>query len=168
MTLIIFLETGNIPRSNGYFEYSTKSAAIALAGVIYNRLFTTENVVISDEEIDDDVVEVHNTNINLLQQQLHNAITSIRQIENLQTNPKANNSATSSLKKDFLLLSASQTRTNNLNNLFNALLTIKPTSTATERVFSLAGRTNTKARTRLNFQTFDAIIFLKYAFSKMK
>lgn len=115
MTLIIFLETGNIPRSNGYFEYSSKSTTIALAGEIWNKVFPTESGEISDEKIDDDVVQGYNRNINLLQQ-LHNAITSMRQIENLRTNTKANSVIVmSSLEKDFLLLSASQTRTNNLN-----------------------------------------------------
>ena len=31
MTLRIFLETGNIPHSNKYFDYTSKAAAIALA-----------------------------------------------------------------------------------------------------------------------------------------
>jgi hAT family C-terminal dimerisation region len=170
MTLIIFLESGNIPRSNKYFDYSTKDAAIALAVEIFERIHPSaydstqyddlEEVIekITSESEDDESLNTTILNKHSLQQQLEVAISSITHVE------EQNEASTTLLKKDFLLLSNSKTRTDNLNILFNELLTIKPTSTATERVFSIAGLTKTKIRTRLNFETFNPIIFLKYAF----
>ena len=175
MTLLIFLETGSIPQSNKYFDYVSKAIAVAFAVEIFERIHPTTEESNSSryEEIqevieettcrsDDDGSQNNTQNIgkSLLQQQLEVAISSITHVED-------NNKATTLLKKDFMILTNTKIRTEKLNILFNALLSIKPTSTATERVFSTAGLTKTKIRTRLNHETLNAIIFLKYTFLKM-
>lgn len=168
MTLIIFLETGNIPQSTKYFDYASKDAAIALAVDIFKRIHVSacDNNSTEHNDVDEQIAsegECESQNAaNCLQQQLEAAISSITNVE------KESNVITALLAKDFEILTNTKRRTDNLDILFNALLTIKPTSTATERVFSIAGLTRTKIRTRLNFETFNAIIFLKYAFLKMK
>jgi hypothetical protein len=55
-------------------------------------------------------------------------------------------------------------RTPNLDMLLSALRTIQPTSTATEKVFSIAGNFKTKLRTRIKFPVSNALVIFKYYF----
>lgn len=71
------------------------------------------------------------------------------------------------IKKEFRHLEVFKKRSESLDILFYALLTVRPTLTASERVFSTAGSVKTKIRSSLNFKTFNSIIFLKYDFNKM-
>ena len=171
MKLMIFLETENIPHSNKYFDYTSNVAAIALTVEIFKRIHISGcgNNSTDHNEVEEVVKEITSENVfesqnaaNSLKQQLKEAISSITHVE------EQSIVITTLLKKDFVVLTNTKTRTNNLNILYNALLTMKPTSTTTERVYSIAGLTRTKIRTRLNFTTFNAIIFLKYTFLKMK
>lgn len=58
-------------------------------------------------------------------------------------------------------LSITKTRSPQLNRLFEALSTIRPTSVASERLFSLAGNIITKTRNRLDRISADSLVFLK-------
>lgn len=60
------------------------------------------------------------------------------------------------LKREFLLFNNSKRRTQFLDKLYNALLTIKPTSTNAERTFSVATNFCTKIRSRLSDQSLNA------------
>lgn len=55
-------------------------------------------------------------------------------------------------------------RSTRLENILNALLTLRPTSVNSERVFSVSGNIISKTRNRLNRTTADALVFLKYYF----
>ena len=46
----------------------------------------------------------------------------------------------------------------------NALITIKPTSVSSERVFSISGKFVSPLRCRLRDVSIDALVFLKYYF----
>ena len=59
-------------------------------------------------------------------------------------------------------------RTNNLEQLYQALITIKPTSVDCERVFSVAGNFCTKIRSKLGAETLSNLVFLKYYFMHSK
>ena len=59
------------------------------------------------------------------------------------------------------LLKSSGKRAENLENLYNSLKTIKPTSVEPERAFSVMSMFVRKLRTRLNDETVDAMIFLR-------
>jgi hypothetical protein len=72
------------------------------------------------------------------------------------------------LQKEFKLFDATGTRTPKLEKLLQALLTIQPTSTCSERVFSVAGGFSTKIRNRLAYVMLNALVFLKYYFIKAK
>jgi hypothetical protein len=69
-----------------------------------------------------------------------------------------------SLHKKFNLFETSGVRTPNLEMLFNALRTIQPTSTDTERVFSVAGNFQTKIRSRIKFRVLNVVVFLNILF----
>lgn len=55
----------------------------------------------------------------------------------------------------------------NLENLYQILLTIKPTSVDAERAFSNAGLICTKVRSRLSDECMDALSFLRSHFQKI-
>jgi hypothetical protein len=49
-----------------------------------------------------------------------------------------------------------------LNLLYSALLTIQPTSTSSERVFSVSANFLTKTRSRMSKKMPNILVFLKY------
>lgn len=69
-----------------------------------------------------------------------------------------------SLGKEFSFFEVTGEKSNMLRLLFQALQTIKPTSTQNERTFFIAGRICTKIRSRLSDENLDIIVFLKYFF----
>lgn len=71
------------------------------------------------------------------------------------------------IEDEFLLFRANGKRTANLENLLNALLSIKPTSTAVERVFSASSGFVTKIRSRLSDQSIDDLVFLKFFYKSL-
>lgn len=66
------------------------------------------------------------------------------------------------------MFEATGKRTENLELLYKALNSIKPTSVENERVFSLSGGVITKIRSRLSDKAVNALIFLKAYFIKSK
>jgi hypothetical protein len=67
-----------------------------------------------------------------------------------------------SLHKKFNLFETSGVRTANLDMLLSALRTTQPTSTDSERIFSVTGNFKTKIRSRIKFRDLIALVFLKY------
>lgn len=63
--------------------------------------------------------------------------------------PESAKKSCDKLDKDFKLLEATRERFSRLNQVYKALLTVKPTSTSCERAFSVAGSFKTKVRNRL-------------------
>ena len=90
--------------------------------------------------------------------ELKNTISSI---ENSKVNYSNNYS---SLDKEFKLYGINKTLTPNLEKLFDALKTVQPTSTESERVFSVANIFSTKIRNHLQFSMLNALVFLKFYF----
>jgi uncharacterized protein (UPF0262 family) len=69
-----------------------------------------------------------------------------------------------SLSLEFKVLENQKKRTANLEHLYQALLTIKPSSVEAERIFSIAGNFATKIRSRLSDRSLCALVFLKKYF----
>ena len=65
------------------------------------------------------------------------------------------------LTKDFEMLDQTGEKTQRLHLLENALLTIRPTSVQSERIFSNVGKVATKVRARLSDKSLNAIIALR-------
>lgn len=68
------------------------------------------------------------------------------------------------LKQEFVLYKNTGKRTENLQKLFNALCSIKPTSTDCERAFSVSNNFCTKIRSKLSDKSLNSLIFLKFYF----
>ena len=65
------------------------------------------------------------------------------------------------LGAEFKAFDATGIRSDNLENLLNALLSIKPTSVSSERAFSISGSFLTKRRARLRNSIVDDLCFSK-------
>jgi hypothetical protein len=74
----------------------------------------------------------------------------------------------SKLKQEYLLFINPGKRTYNLENLFKAVSTVKPTSTSKERTFSVCTNLCTKIRSRLADKSLLALVFLKYYYIRAK
>ena len=136
MTLMIFVETGNIPHSTKYFNYTSKGAAITLVVEIFKRIHISgcDNNNADHNEVEEVVKDITSESVlesqnaaNSLQQQLKAAISSITHIE------KQSIVITTWLKKDFVVLANTKTRANNSNTLCTSYnKTSTAISTATE------------------------------------
>lgn len=169
MTLLIYLQSGNVPSSNDHFKYSSKSAVISFAvkimEQIYPQMFIEEEHIhdsISSSSHADDLIEI--TSEIGLQKELQNAISSITDQQNCEVRNHKEIDKYNELKKEFRKLDSFKKRSPTLDILYHALITIRPTSTASERVFSTAGSIKTKRRTSLNFETLNSLLFLRYMF----
>lgn len=68
----------------------------------------------------------------------------------------------SSLRDEFATYKKTGKRTLTLQQLYDAILTIRPTSTESERVFSVSANFSRKLRSRLSDYSLNSLIFLKY------
>ena len=71
------------------------------------------------------------------------------------------------VQKECEVFEASGIRLANLQTLYEALLTIQPTSVEAERSFSACGLFVTKLRSRLHDSTIDALRFIRNALQKL-
>ena len=62
----------------------------------------------------------------------------------------------------------SKKRSEYLENLFNAVMTAKPTSVESERSFSVGGGFATKIRSRLSDKSLSALVMLKMYFKSKR
>lgn len=69
------------------------------------------------------------------------------------------------MTNDFKLYEAQKKRTPNLEQLYRALMTIKPSSVESERAFSAAGNFATRIRSRLGDKSLCVLVFLKNYFN---
>jgi len=74
----------------------------------------------------------------------------------------------SKLKQEFLLFRNTGKRTSNLDDLYNSLSSIKPTSTSNERTFSISCNFCTTVRSRLADKSLNSLVFLKYFYLRIK
>jgi hypothetical protein len=75
-------------------------------------------------------------------------------------------SNTKILKAEFSVFEATNKRTKNLDILFGALKTMKPSSVSSERVFFISGNFVSKIGTRFSHRSVDILCFLKSYFPK--
>ena len=79
---------------------------------------------------------------------------------------QCNNVSSRVEQKEMMLYEITKRRPNNLEKLYAALKTIKPTSVEAERAFSVLGYFVSKIRNCLNDDTIDALLFLRHYYSK--
>jgi hypothetical protein len=126
---------------------SPTNSDLRLAKELLNRLFTVDST--SDQEIEPEK-EAPST----LEEELNEIINGV--YDEPQVCHEYN-----SLKTEFNAFAKTGCRTGNLQKLYDALLTIKPTSTDVERVFSTTNWFCSKIRSRLSDKSLSALVFLK-------
>ena len=65
------------------------------------------------------------------------------------------------IRKEIAVFECNNQRPNSLESIYNALMTIPPTSVEAERSFSAAGLFITKLRTSLKDETIDNLCFIR-------
>ncbi|KAL0859841.1 hypothetical protein ABMA27_010181 [Loxostege sticticalis] len=172
--LLKYLHTGHHTSQSQNTDFFTsnlsKTALIGFAEELYCRLFEniphipTPDMEIISAEPSTSSSQVHNEPDESFVNQMEQAIKKIKEIV-----PEVQKTTTrATLKKEFQLFEATGKRTENLELLYKALNSIKPTSVENERVFSLSGGVITKIRSRLSDKAVNALIFLKAYFIKSK
>lgn len=144
ISVLLFLHSGEYPKENEFFKYSSKAAIKKNIKDIYSRLFRANS-------IDDEEDTLSNEN---LSSNLNDTISKF-----LSTNiPRL------SIDNDIKAFEGTKERTEKLEKIFLALKTIQATSTEVERTFSVAGNFKTKIRNRLSEQNLNILVYLKYHF----
>lgn len=93
----------------------------------------------------------------------------LQEIEELETIPvRKKPSVHLNVNMEFKSFKVSLKRTENLDNLYNALLSVKTTSVESERAFSAAGLYLTKLRSNLSENSLNSLCFLKSVFQNEK
>lgn len=126
------------------------------------RSNNTLDVEVSETE--DDLIEIVDKSENYMKKKLDEAI--FRQLNYVVAGKKQENAGdiTKCLKKEMSLFEDEGLRGKYLQQVYDLLLTIRPTSVESERAFSAAGVILNKLRCRLNDQTLNALCFLRAHF----
>lgn len=156
VSLLYFLHNGFYAKKSTYLEYSSKEEVKSFAESIYGRLFPVENVQPEEETQSTTSVEPQ-TDAELLKLSINNVLEPKRTIKSKSIKTEMNS-----------FENIGGHRSDRLEKLFNALLTIKPTSTSSERVFSIAGSICSKIRNRMSDQLLSQLVFLRYYFLNRK
>jgi hypothetical protein len=159
MTLMAYLQTGKMPLGEDDFTYCSKTAMMSFTKKFVSHNFAaqpvTQNLDISstsEDSAEEDLAAE-------LKKSISNVFTgkSVKRTDNF-----------IELQKEFKLFEACGTKSKNLENITSALETIQPTSTSSERTFSVAGGFSTKVRNSLQYKLLNALVFLKYYFLAAK
>lgn len=157
-TLIKYLNDPDIfnKNENNLFTLATKSLIVSYAECLHNRLFEE---ITEDEEPDSsdaDSIVVEETFEDILNAAINNV--------NEKAKPKSNKPTLYSIKKDLKFFEGCGSKPETVQNLYDALLTIRPTSVESERVFSITGIFVNKIRNRLSDESINAYSVLKTYF----
>lgn len=151
----------NHNHENCLFSYASKHSVTEYAENLLNRLFAKPNDI---EESNDDVEECGADKEKTFEEVLNAAINNA----NVCTPSYSKSTLKCSLKKEWKFLEGCGQKTQNVEFLFNALLTIRPTSLESERAFSVAGQFVNKIRNRLSDESINALSVLKNYFLNQK
>lgn len=148
------------------FQRCNKTTLIKYTEELYNRLYPNSNS--SSTEVSDianqDNEEDLKLDDELFELQLKKAI------QTAETSDKTSHThiTRNLIKKEFQLFESTGQRTPTLEKMYKAVMTVKPTSTENERVFSLSGNIVSKIRNRLSDDAVNALVFLKAYFMRKK
>ena len=143
--------------SGKHFNVSTKSEihkfGIALLQQHFSEISTNNEPVQSTS----------NSQVTQLQQ---NSLRDRLKLSLMQftSNEPSTRNINENLKREFSWYERNKVKTPLLNQLYNALLSIQPTSTQSERNFSISNNVLTKQRKRLLNKNLNAIVFVKSHF----
>ena len=122
---------------------------------LLNRLYPPKLPESTDDDLSqDNDICVSNTNENDLEKEINAAINNAAK--------EGIKKSFCSLREEFLIFKKTGERTAILQQLCEAILTVRPTSTEPERVFSTSANFSRKLRSRLSDHSLNCLVFLKY------
>jgi hypothetical protein len=153
-TLILYLSNPNIysQAETIPFPLASKTSVQKFAAELMTRLFGDDSEINNELEISNEI----ETESPSLHQKLKQAIQSVK-------TPRMKEKE-KNFKTDFQFLDRYKDKTPNLIKLHDALSSVQPTSTQSERNFSLSGNIVSKLRNRLSDKHVDILCFLKSFF----
>ena len=163
-TLLLYLEDPNSIDDTSVLPRKNRNEIAKTSKMLFFRLFKEQSVVASVDD-NDDVTEPPAK------------LSKASQLEMLISNDKGamkrRRSRTTpdllkELKLEMAVFESTGKRPNSLEALYQALITVPPTSVEAERCFSAAGLFVTKLRTSLNDETIDKLCFLRSFFRPRK
>lgn len=159
-TLILYLSNYDTLKSNHPLQMSSKSAAVKYGIKMMKRLFEQGEEQTSSQQISTEEVTPTSST---LQDRLKMSIGSVEE-----GNFQIQETSADQFKKAFEQYDRHRVRGPKLDQLFDALCSIQPTSTQSERNFSLASSIATPKRSRISPEKLNAICFLKSYFKNNK
>ena len=157
--LLMYLHNSEHWNDSKHFSIPTKASIHSLGIALLKRLFSGQ----TEEALPDIEITQVDENISYegkLFGRLNSSIGSLKE----QPQEKTSLNFNENLKREFQYFDRNMKRTPILEKLYEALLTVQPTSTQSERNFSLAGGVVTKTRTSLGDKEVDKLCFLKSYF----
>lgn len=154
-TLVLYLSNRDIQKNDHPLQLSSKVAAIKCGIEMMKRLFANEHTLTVNDSIQEEKSQSSS-----IYERLVMSVGSVKE-GNLSRDKTA---TVDPFKKAFELYDRQHVRGPELNKLFDALLSIQPTSTQSERNFSLAAAVCTPKRSRLDSDKLNSICFLKSYF----
>ena len=160
-TLLLYLEDPNSIDDTSVLPRKNRNEIAKTSKMLFFRLFKEQSVVASVDD-NDDVTEppVKLSKASQLEMLISNDKGAMKRRRS-RTTPDL----LKELKLEMAVFESTGKRPNSLEALYQALITVPPTSVEAERCFSAAGLFVTKLRTSLNDETIDRLCFFKILFS---
>ena len=157
VSVLKFLHNSSSSTGNKWFSLSSKTVTLTYAKELIQRLFPilTEATAQESEE-DIEILNCDEPEPASVADELNLEISKSQ----LPSMPNKDKNFYS-LGKEFQIYEATGIRSRNLDLLYYALLTVKPTSTESERVFSTSGIVVSRLRTRMRDEAINAVVFLR-------
>lgn len=153
--LILYLNNPEYNYSDKHFK-STSKAAIHKLGIDLLKNYFVKDDSNSDLPLSSNAEQIPMANISIRDR--------LKLSINDTTMSSENNAETNNLKREFNWFDRNKKRSPLLEKLYIALLTMQPTSTQSERNFSISNSILTKQRKRLLDKNLNAIVFVKSFF----
>lgn len=159
-SLVLYLVDSHCLRQPSHFAFPPKKTIHQFASSLLLRLYPEEEID-TFATIDSEIISSVPTETmpgQSLQSRLQNSLDVLINLSN------HNSDASANFKTDLQQFEKYGVRSSRLQNLLDALLSIPPTSTRTERNFSLASHIVSKTRSCLSDYNAHCIVFLKSYF----
>jgi hypothetical protein len=163
VSLMVYLQNPRSVTENAHQElnYSTRATIISTAKQIIQTKFAEPETTTEQDDI-----TINETSVSLDDSMNDMAAEMAKSLSAITSDPT--DTSKNTLQQEFRLWETTGTRSLKLEKLNECLKTIQPTSTESERVFSVAGSFSTKIRNRMKFELLNTLVFLKYYFLENK
>ncbi|KAG5672146.1 hypothetical protein PVAND_002299 [Polypedilum vanderplanki] len=155
--LLLYLKDGNQLASDKHFKSFSKSSiqkyGIELLQKYFKNISLDHNLDVSHDQI------TYNLEISLAEK-LKQSVAEYSMVQS------SNDITPNNFKKEFQLYERTKIRSPLLEQLYQSLMTIQPTSTQCERNFSVSNNVLSRNRRKMNDKTLSSICFLKSFFNE--